>query len=120
MESTLPGVDWIATFEGIISEPKIVIFNDETNKKIIVENEERVIFEEGDVFALYVPEYERVEKTSGIYIDKVDEKYWYTCHCFILELNEEILRKIAGKGNEFTITFNTEECVTCRLVPEYD
>lgn len=30
MESTLPGIEWIATFEGIIEEPKIVIFNDET------------------------------------------------------------------------------------------
>ena len=38
MESTLPGAEWIATFNGIITEPKFVIFNDDTNKKVIVEN----------------------------------------------------------------------------------
>ena len=36
MESTLPGVEWIKTFDGVIEEPKMVIFNDETNKKVIV------------------------------------------------------------------------------------
>ena len=30
MESTLSGADWMDTFNGIIDEPKIVIFNDET------------------------------------------------------------------------------------------
>lgn len=35
MESTLPGMEWIETFNGVIDEPKMVIFNDETNKKHI-------------------------------------------------------------------------------------
>ena len=42
MESTLPGVEWIKTFDGVIEEPKMVIFNDETNKKVIVENGQKV------------------------------------------------------------------------------
>ena len=33
MESTLPGIEWLDTFDGIITEPKLVVFNDETNKK---------------------------------------------------------------------------------------
>lgn len=55
MESTLPGAEWIGTFNGIIEEPKIIIFNDETNKKLIVENEEKVEFGEGDVLAVFAP-----------------------------------------------------------------
>lgn len=55
MESTLPGVDWMDTFDGIINEPKIVIFNDETNKKMIVENGQEVEFTEEDTLAFYLP-----------------------------------------------------------------
>ena len=56
MESTLPGKEWVATFAGIIEEPKFVVFNDETNKKVIVENGQEVKFEEGDVLALFAPD----------------------------------------------------------------
>lgn len=31
MQSTLPGEEWIKTFNGIINEPKLVVFNDETS-----------------------------------------------------------------------------------------
>lgn len=55
MESTLPGLEWIATFDGIITEPKFVIFNDETNKKVIVENGQEVEFCDTDVFAIFFP-----------------------------------------------------------------
>ena len=55
MESTLPGLEWIATFDGIITEPKFVIFNDKTNKKVIVENGQEVEFCDTDVFAVFTP-----------------------------------------------------------------
>lgn len=55
MESTLPGLEWIATFDGIIDEPKLVIFNDETNKKVIVENGQKVEFSDTDTLATYAP-----------------------------------------------------------------
>lgn len=55
-ESTLPGVEWIQTFNGIIDEPKLVVFNDSTNKKIILEDLQEVEFEEDDTLAVYIPE----------------------------------------------------------------
>lgn len=55
MESTLSGEEWIATFDGIITEPKLVVFNDETNKKVIVENGQEVDFESTDKLSIYVP-----------------------------------------------------------------
>ena len=55
--STLPGREWIqTTFPGVIDEPKIVIFNDETNKKQIVEYGEMILFDEADTFAMYLPD----------------------------------------------------------------
>lgn len=62
MQSTLPGEEWIKTFNGIINEPKLVVFNDETNKKVIVESGEKVEFSQLDTMAVYVPK----EKTGTI------------------------------------------------------
>lgn len=56
MESTLHGKEWMATFKGIIEEPKFVVFNDETNKKVIVENEGKVEVGDDDVLAVFVPD----------------------------------------------------------------
>ena len=55
MESTLPGIEWLDTFDGIINEPKLVVFNDDTNKKVIVENGDTVEFSLTDTMATYVP-----------------------------------------------------------------
>jgi len=55
MESTLPGKEWVHTFVGIVEEPKLVVFNDETNKKVIVEHQQEFEFGEGDRMAFYMP-----------------------------------------------------------------
>lgn len=55
MESTLPGVEWIGTFDGIIDEPKWIVFNDETNKKVIVENGQELEFSDTDTLAIFIP-----------------------------------------------------------------
>ena len=55
MESTLPGEEWIETFDGVIEEPKMVIFNDETNKKVILENDQEIEFSETDTLAIFYP-----------------------------------------------------------------
>ena len=56
MNSTLPGAEWAKTFDGIINEPKYFIFNDSTNKKVIVEQGQEVEFEDEDSFGVYIPE----------------------------------------------------------------
>ena len=58
MESTLPGLEWIATFDNIaVDEPIIVVYNDETNKKVIVQEGDEVEFSKSsDILAIYSPE----------------------------------------------------------------
>lgn len=56
MESTLPGVEWSETFDGIINEPKLFVFNDSTNKKVILEQGQEVEFEKTDSVGIYIPE----------------------------------------------------------------
>ena len=66
MESTLPGLEWIETFDGIIDEPKFVIFNDETNKKIIVENNQEIEFLDTDKLVSYAPKGKELYIKEGI------------------------------------------------------
>lgn len=54
MESTLPAGEWTGTFLGIINEPKFVVTNSETNKKVIVENKGKVTLNEGDTLGVYL------------------------------------------------------------------
>ena len=72
MESTLPGADWLDTFDGIINEPKLVIFNDETNRKVIVENGQKIDFSDTDALVIYIPKakeasYESSQNDSAIF-----------------------------------------------------
>lgn len=62
MESTLPGLEWIATFDEInVNEPIIVVYNDETNKKVIVNEGDKVEFSKSsDILAIYTPNMERI------------------------------------------------------------
>ncbi len=56
MDSTLSGQEWLETFIGVIDEPKIVVFNDNTGKKVIVEQEGEVtINPEEDAMAIFLP-----------------------------------------------------------------
>ena len=56
MESTLPGLEWLASLDEIVEEPLVVVYNDETNKKVIVNEGDEVEFSRSsDVLALYSP-----------------------------------------------------------------
>ena len=77
MESTLPGTEWAETFVGIIEEPKFVVFNDETNKKVIVENEQEVELEEGDTLGAFEPDGLILVGCKGT---NIEELHYYDLH----------------------------------------
>ena len=58
MESTLPGLEWMATFDELdVKEPIIVVYNDDTNKKVIVNEGDEVEFSKSsDTLAFYSPD----------------------------------------------------------------
>ena len=61
MESTLPGLEWMATFDNIVDEIVVVVYNDETNKKVIVEEGDEVEFSKSsDILAFYTPNAETI------------------------------------------------------------
>ena len=62
MESTLPGLEWMATFDELdVKEPIIVVYNDDTNKKVIVSEGDEVEFSKSsDILAIYTPNMETI------------------------------------------------------------
>ncbi len=96
MNSDLPGMLWIETFVGIIDEPKIVVYSNETGRKEIVEYEQEVIVNpDTDVIALYLPDgYKRLPGHAGLYSDTsvVNEE-----HSEVFLLNPEETRENGTK-----------------------
>lgn len=81
MDSALPGLEWIESFNGVIEEPKLVIFNDDTNKKIILENGQKIDFSEGDNLLIYAPigksAYLREGQSDPLIFDEITiDKYY--------------------------------------------
>ena len=110
MESELKGKEWIGTFEGIITEPKVVIFNDETGRKEIVEEGSTVTFNpDKDTFALYLPEgWKDANKSMGLRISLSEP----TDFGKIFELDAEKTRESKFKEIEvYTKNDNNEEKV---------
>ena len=116
MESTLPGKEWVESFKNIITEPKIVIVNDVTNKKVIVEDGQEATIEEGDILVAYTPNLETYVKDVSELptIKRVSEDNYYT---EIVIDKEYFVTK-----NKCKVTFASEHgdiVVNCKLIPAY-
>ena len=120
MESTLPGREWVqTTFPGVIDTPKIVIYNDTTNRKTIVEEGEVVVYNESDTFAIYLPEGVEIDEGSNLISEyiKYDDEY-----CEEIKFDMEYLiyqeqgwkKKYGGAKFEIVLDNNgVEEELTC-------
>ncbi len=113
MESDLSGEEWINTFVGIIDEPKVVVYNDETGRKEIIEEGAKVIFNpEVDVLALYLPEgYKYANLTKDIFISEMDDEQSHKAFYLDVEKTRERKRWDAAiyvkyEGEESPLKFD--------------
>ncbi len=120
MESTLPGKEWIqTTFPGVIDTPKIVIYNDATNRKTIVEEGEIVVYNESDTFAVYLPDGCTIVIGSYL-VSKATVDKNYEEEVFDMEILKEeyqLWKNIDG-GALYEVTLNnngTEEVLKCMI-----
>lgn len=107
MESTLPGEEWIKTFDGIITVPKVVILNDETGRKQIVEDGDKVtINPDTDYIGVYLPGDAKMEShTKGLRRNvEVPGEHYQLCY-----LDPEITRERGKQNAAVYVTFNGEE-----------
>lgn len=114
MNSELSGKEWIKTFKGVIDEPKVVVFNDETGRKQIIEPEEVVLItHESDTLAVHLPEGYAMTGTRDLIVAD-----WISGEGYeVLELDSEEMSKnkfrmsavsISYKGEEFKIEFTVQ------------
>ncbi len=107
MNSDLSGEEWVATFIGVIEEPKVVIYNDETGRKEIVEESSTVTFNpDKDTFVLYLPEgYDYANKSMGLEILQGHHKDFG----YVFILNAEKIRETKFKEVAVYVKNNVEE-----------
>ena len=108
MESDLPGEEWVETFIGVIEEPKIVVFSDETGRKEIFENDSVIKFNpDTDRIGVYLPEgYTRLNKKKGI--TEVEHAYEYD-YFYYCKLKPEETREKGKVTAAFYVEYNGEE-----------
>ena len=107
LESTLPLDEWIQTFEGIITEPKIIILNDETGRRQIVEDGDRVYFNPDlDYILVYLPgDAKPTSYVEGIHPSNVFLKFGYE----LWYLDPDITRESKRQAAAIYVNFNGEE-----------
>lgn len=112
MESDLPGQQWLETFVGIIEEPKVVVFNDITGKKVIVEQEGEVaVNPDEDAMALFFPEgYSNGNVSQGIITNK-NVQQSCTENYLIFYLDPEKMREVDETEAAFLVKHGEEEVI---------
>lgn len=109
MESTLPGMEWMETFHDIINEPVFVVYNDTTNKKIIVENGKSVELAEDDVLAIFEPSGWNIITYDGNNIESLDSYGSYYSE-FKFDKDAKITRNTVTVSTSHNDTDGTMRC----------
>ena len=108
MESTLPGEEWVASFVGNVAEPVVVIYNDNSGRKEVVQaNSEVTINPDEDMIAVYFQDKSMGETTYAISVKetKVAECY------HILIMDAEKMRTIPERPAKVTVMGGAEDWV---------
>ena len=108
MESTLPGEEWVASFVGNVAEPVVVIYNDNSGRKEVVQaNSEVTINPDEDMIAVYFQDKSMGETTYAISVKetKVTECY------HILIMDAEKMRTIPERPAKVTVRGGAEDWV---------
>ncbi len=108
MESTLPGEEWVASFVGNVDEPVVVIFNDNTGRKEVVQNGSEVIINpDEDRIAAYWTEQNMYSEPYNI---SVKEAYSFDNYV-IRVLDADKLRSIPERQAKITVKGGPEDWV---------
>lgn len=108
MESTLPGEEWVASFVGKVTEPVVVIYNDITGRKEVVQaGSEVTVNPDEDRIAAYW-----AEKNCYSEPYKISVKETYSFDNYeIRVLDAEKLRSVPKRQAKMTIRGGAEEWV---------
>ena len=108
MESTLPGEEWVASFVGKVAEPVVVIYNDNTGRKEVVQaNSEVTINPDEDIIAVYFIEASMGETAHAISVKEILGSEYY----HLLVMDSEKMRDIPERPAKVTVMGGPEDWV---------
>lgn len=108
MESTLSGEEWVASFVGKVNEPVVVIYNDNTGRKEVVQaGSEVTINPDEDIFAVYGNEDGMGATTHNIISTEIIKKDFYR----LLPLDSQEMRDIRERNAKVTVRGEVEDWV---------
>ena len=107
MESTLPGEEWVASFVGKVAEPVVVIYNDNTGRKEVVQaGSEVTVNPDEDVIAVYWPKEGMSSTPCAISVIRTNRTDNYDIY---YELDAESMRSIPERPASITVKGSGEE-----------
>ncbi len=108
MESTLSGEEWVASFVGNVTEPVVVIYNDNSGRKEVVQaNSEVIINPDEDTIAVYFNEVGMGATSHAISVkETVVEEYYH-----IYKMDSEKMRSISERPAKVTVRGGTEDWI---------
>lgn len=106
MESTLPGEEWVASFVGNVAEPVVVIYNDNSGRKEVVQaNSEVTINPDEDMVAVYLNEVEMGATSNAISVkETVVEEYYH-----MYKMDSAKMRDIPERNAKITVRGGAED-----------
>lgn len=108
MESTLPGEEWVASFVGNVAEPVVVIYNDNSGRKEVVQaNSELTVNPDEDTFAVYFQETNMGATPYSIAIKEIVGGSNY----FIYTMDPEKMREIRKRNGKIVVRGGAEDWV---------
>lgn len=108
MESTLPGEEWLASFVGNVAEPVVVIYNDNSGRKEVVQaNSEVTINPDEDMIAVYWPEISMGCTTYAISTNGLITSDYYEIEI----MDSEKMRTIPERPAKVTVMGGAEDWV---------
>ena len=108
MASTLPGEEWVASFVGNVAEPVVVIYNDNSGRKEVVQaNSEVTINPDEDMIAVYWNEEQMVKKMHNIIAKETIDKGYY----HVISLDSKEMRDIRERNAKVTVRGGAEDWI---------
>lgn len=111
VESTLPGEEWVASFVGKVNEPVVVIYNDDTGRKEVVQaGSEVIVNPDEDIIAIYWNEISMGCTTHAISTDGIIKSDYYEIEIMDSKKMREIPERpvkvtVMGGEEDWTIEF---------------
>lgn len=113
LNSSLPTPEWVEqSFPGVIDEYKLVVYNDETHYRVIVENGQTIKFHKDDKLLTYFPMDEDIVGGDRAFLESSDDFIIASDNSFSIYIDYNVEKEIWDEGKkdiEVITTDGTEE-----------